>query len=314
MARSTLTHMLRSVILAAARSNRVERIVETAPLSRTVVRRFIAGDGAQDALRCTRELVGDGLSVTIDYLGEDTTNEAQATATRDEYLNLLDALAAAELTPAAEVSLKLSALGQAFDEKVAYDHARAVCAKATEAGTTVTLDAEDHTTTDSTLEVLARLRADFPTTGAVLQAYLRRTEADCRELAQSASRVRLCKGAYKEPESVAYQSRLDVDKSYVRCMNILMSGEGYPMIATHDPRLVAIGEDRAKWFDRTSDEFEFQLLYGVRPEEQRRLAQLGYTVRVYLPYGTEWYSYMMRRLAERPANLAFFARALRTKK
>lgn len=302
--------MLRSVILAAARSHRVERIVETAPVSRSIVRRFIAGEHVDDALQRTRELVADGLAVTIDHLGEDTTNPQQAEATRDEYLRLLDALHAAELTPAAEVSLKLSALGQVFDEKLAYEHAHAICAKASEAGTTVTLDAEDHTTTDSTLEVLGRLRADFPTTGAVLQSYLRRTEADCRELAVTGSRVRLCKGAYKEPESVAYQSRLDVDKSYVRCLNVLMSGAGYPMLATHDPRLVAIGEDRAKWFDRNPDEFEFQMLYGVRPDEQRRLAQLGYTVRVYLPYGTQWYAYMMRRLAERPANLGFLARAV----
>lgn len=302
--------MLRSVILAAARSHRVERIVETAPVSRSIVRRFIAGEHVDDALQRTRELVADGLAVTIDHLGEDTTNPQQAEATRDEYLRLLDALHAAELTPAAEVSLKLSALGQVFDEKLAYEHARAICAKASEAGTTVTLDAEDHTTTDSTLEVLGRLRAEFPTTGAVLQSYLRRTEADCRELAVAGSRVRLCKGAYKEPESVAYQSRLDVDKSYVRCLNVLMSGAGYPMLATHDPRLVAIGEDRAKWFDRNPDEFEFQMLYGVRPDEQLRLAGLGYTVRVYLPYGTQWYAYMMRRLAERPANLGFLARAV----
>ncbi|WP_426509893.1 proline dehydrogenase family protein [Dactylosporangium sp. McL0621] len=305
--------MLRSVILAAARSTRVERLVETAPVSRSIVRRFIAGEHADDALQRTRELVADGLSVTIDYLGEDTTNPHQAEATRDEYLKLLDALHAAELTPAAEVSLKLSALGQVFDEKVAYEHARAICAKATETGTTVTLDAEDHTTTDSTLEVLARLRGEFPTAGAVLQAYLRRTEADCRELAVAGSRVRLCKGAYKEPESVAYQSRLDVDKSYVRCLNVLMAGAGYPMLATHDPRLIGIGEDRAKWYERTPDEFEFQMLYGVRPEEQLRLARLGYTVRVYLPYGTQWYAYMMRRLAERPANVSFLARALRSR-
>ncbi|WP_433214086.1 proline dehydrogenase family protein [Dactylosporangium sp. CS-047395] len=305
--------MLRSVILAAARSNRVERLVETAPVSRSIVRRFIAGEHADDALQRTRELVADGLAVTLDHLGEDTTNPQQAEATRDEYLKILDALHAAELTPAAEVSLKLSALGQVFDEKVAYEHARAICAKASESGTTVTLDAEDHTTTDSTLEVLARLRAEFPTTGAVLQAYLRRTEADCRELAVAGSRVRLCKGAYKEPESVAYQSRLDVDKSYVRCLNVLMAGAGYPMLATHDPRLIEIGEDRAKWYERTPDEFEFQMLYGVRPDEQLRLAQLGYTVRVYLPYGTQWYAYMMRRLAERPANVGFLARALRSR-
>jgi Proline dehydrogenase len=147
----------------------------------------------------------------------------------------------------------------------------------------------------------------------VLQAYLRRTEADCRELAHAGSRVRLCKGAYSEPESVAYQSRLDVDRSYVRCLNALLAGEGYPMFATHDPRLIAIAEERARWYDRTQESFEFQLLYGVRPGEQRRLSRAGYTTRVYVPYGTEWYGYLVRRLAERPANLAFFLRALRSR-
>jgi proline dehydrogenase len=302
--------MLRSVILAASRSSRVERLVETAPYTRDVVRRFVAGTSTGDALRVTRRLVTDGLAVSLDHLGEDTVTPEQATAVRDEYLALLRALSAAELTPAAEVSVKLSALGQKFDEQFATENARAICAAATEAGSTVTLDMEDHTTTDSTLEILAKLRNDFPTTGAVLQAYLRRTEADCRDLATAGSRVRLCKGAYKEPESVAYQSVIEVDKSYVRCLNILMSGAGYPMLATHDPRLIAIGEDRARWFDRSPDEFEFQMLYGVRPNEQARLAGEGYPVRVYVPYGTDWYGYLMRRLAERPANLVFFARAL----
>jgi proline dehydrogenase len=305
--------MFRTVILAAAGSSQVERLVESVPLTRNVVDRFVAGTAGDDALRVTRGLIDQGLAVTLDYLGEDTTTPAQAEATRDEYLGLLDGLAAAELTPAAEVSVKLSALGQVFAEKVAEEYARAICAKASEAGTTVTLDMEDHTTTDSTLEILARLRADFPTVGVALQAYLRRTEADCRELAGPGSRIRLCKGAYHEPESVAYQSRLDVDKSYVRCLNTLMSGSGYPMVASHDPRLVAIAVDRAKWFDHSADEFEFQMLYGVRPEEQLRLVRAGYTVRVYVPYGTEWYGYLMRRLAERPANVAFFARALRSR-
>jgi proline dehydrogenase len=301
---------MRSVILAASRSSRVERLVETAPFTRDVVRRFVAGTITDDALRATHELVAKDLAVTLDHLGEDTVTAEQATAVREEYLTLLSALARAELTPAAEVSVKLSALGQKFDDKLAFDNIRAICAAATAANTTVTLDMEDHTTTDSTLDILARLRKDYPTTGAVLQAYLRRTEADCRELATAGSRVRLCKGAYKEPESVAYQSARDVDKSYVRCLNILLSGDGYPMLATHDPRLISIGEDRARWFDRAPDEFEFQMLYGIRPEEQTRLAREGYTVRVYVPYGIDWYGYLMRRLAERPANLAFFARAL----
>lgn len=306
--------MLRSVILAAARSQRVARLVETAPISRDVVHRFVAGPQTADALRTTKELVGNGLKVTLDYLGEDTRNAAQAERTRDEYLALLAGLSGAGLTSDAEVSVKLSALGQMFDEKLAEANARAIAAAAASAGTTVTLDMEDHTTTDSTLEMLARLRSEFPTTGAVLQSYLRRTEADCRELAVAGQRVRLCKGAYSEPESVAYQSRIDVDKSYVRCMNVLMSGPGYPMLATHDPRLIAIGEDRAKWFDRSSEEFEFQMLFGIRPQEQRRLASAGHQVRVYVPYGDQWYGYLMRRLAERPANLVFFARAMTGRK
>jgi proline dehydrogenase len=306
--------MLRSVFLAAARSSRIERLVDAAPLSRSVVRRFVAGAGADDALQVSRVLADDGLTVSLDYLGEDTRTAEQAVAVREAYVDLLGRLNTAGLTPAAEVSVKLSALGQKVDEKLAAEHARAICAAAAEAGTTVTLDAEDHTTTDSTLEILAELRKDFPATAAVLQAYLRRTEADCRELATVGSRVRLCKGAYAEPESVAYQSAIDVDKSYVRCLNILMSGAGYPMVATHDPRLVAIAEDRARWFDRAADEYEFQMLYGVRPEEQARLAADGQTVRVYVPYGDQWYGYLMRRLAERPANMAFFARALRSKK
>jgi proline dehydrogenase len=302
--------MLRSLILAAARSPRMARLVETAPMSRDVVNRFVAGTGVDDALRVTRQLVDEGLRVTLDNLGEDTLTPQQAEGVVEQYCALLRALHRAGTSSWAEVSVKLSALGQRFDEKLALGHAMTICAAADQVGTTVTLDMEDHGTTDSTLEILGRLRNDFPSVGVALQAYLRRTEGDCRELATAGSRIRLCKGAYAEPETVAYQSKLDIDKSYVRCLNILMSGEGYPMVATHDPRLVAIGGDRAKWFDRSSDEFEFQMLYGVRPEEQRRLVALGYTVRVYVPYGNEWYGYLMRRLAERPANVAFFARAL----
>ncbi len=323
--------MLRTVILAAARSSRVERLVETFPPSRAVVDRFVAGPVVADAVRVARELVDDGLAVTLDHLGEDdggadpaasppsrpgapATTLAHAEAGRDAYLTLLDALDTGRLTPTAEVSVKLSALGQRVDDQLALEYARSICARAAEVGTTVTLDMENHAGTDATLEVLGRLRADFPTVGVAVQAYLRRSEADCRELAAAGVRVRLCKGAYAEPESVAYPTRLEVDRSYVRCLNLLMAGPGYPMVATHDPRLIAIAENRAKWFGRSPDQFEFQLLYGVRPDEQRRLAREGYTARVYVPYGTQWYAYLMRRLAERPANLAFFLRAVRSRK
>jgi proline dehydrogenase len=300
--------MFRSVFLAAADSSRLGRLVTSASISKNVARRFVAGDDVEAALAAARELADDGLSITVSHLSPATTTAEQARATREEYVTLLGRLKTAGLTPAAEVSVKLSALGQRLDEKLAYEHALAVCAAASEAGTAVTLDAEDHTSTDSTLEILADLRKEYPSTGAVLQAYLRRTEGDCRELATAGSRVRLCKGAYPEPESVAFTDALDIDKSFVRCLNILMSGEGYPMVATHDPRLIAIAEDRARWFDRAADEFEFQMLYAMRAEEQARLAANGNIVRVYLPYGTEWYGYLLRRLAERPSTAVRFAR------
>jgi proline dehydrogenase len=226
---------------------------------------------------------------------------------------LLDRLADAGLASSAEVSVKLTAVGQSLEEGMARDNAAAICAAAARCGTTVTVDMEDHTTTDSTLGIVRDLRRDFPWVGAVLQAYLHRTEADCRDLATAGSRVRLCKGAYREPASVAYQTRLDVDRSYTRCLQVLMAGDGYPMVATHDPRLVAIAQRLATDAGRGADEHEFQMLYGIRPHEQLRLAAGGATVRVYVPYGDEWYGYLMRRLAERPANVMFFLRALATK-
>ncbi len=307
--------MLRQVLLQASRSSALRSVVETAPGSRQVVRRFVPGTGAQDAVRACQGLLADGLTVTLDHLGEDTTDPEQARGVRDAYLDVLRQLSDAGYTGGGkvEVSVKLSAVGQALGadgEKIALENARAVCEAAAAAGTTVTLDMEDHTTTDSTLFVLRELRQDFPWVGAVLQAYLYRTEADCKDLATEGSRVRLCKGAYKEPPSVAYQSALDVDRSYVRCLSVLMAGQGYPMVASHDPRIVDIAGALAVKHRRTPADHEYQMLYGVRPEEQRRLARDGETVRVYVPYGAEWYGYLMRRLAERPANVAFFLRSL----
>jgi proline dehydrogenase len=308
--------VLRQVLLAAADSENMRRLVETAPVSRRVVARYVAGAGTEDAVRVAGELDGQGLLSTLDHLGEDTVELSQAEATRDAYLALLGRLADSGLSGGAEVSVKLSAVGQALPgdgEKVALDNARRICEAAQAAGTTVTLDMEDHTTTDSTLAILRELRADFPSVGAVLQAYLRRTEADCRDLAYAGSRVRLCKGAYAEPESVAFPDAHEVDRAYVRCLKVLMAGEGYPMIATHDPRLVEIGGVLAMRYGREPGVYEYQMLYGIRPEEQRRLATVGEKVRVYVPYGTEWYAYLMRRLAERPANMAFFLRSLVSK-
>ncbi len=309
--------MLREPLLLLSRSGTIKKLVSTMPVSAGSVNGYVPGETTESAVDATARLVEDGLTVTLDFLGEDTLDVAQADATVAAYKDVLAELSRRGLARNAEVSVKLSAIGQALDDhghKVALENARAICRAARNAGTTVTLDMEDHTTTDSTLSILRDLRKDFPETGAVLQAYLHRTEADCRALAYEGSRVRLCKGAYNEPDEVAFQGRADVDKSYVRCLKVLMAGQGYPMVASHDPRLISIASSIAGRYGREKGTYEFQMLYGIRPEEQRRLARKGETVRVYVPYGQEWYGYLMRRLAERPQNLTFFLRSLISKK
>ncbi|RSM35192.1 proline dehydrogenase [Amycolatopsis balhimycina DSM 5908] len=308
--------MLRAPLLAAARSRRIRGLVEAVPATRSVVRRFVAGSESADAVRVARELAADGRRITLDHLGEDTTDAGQAAATVRAYEAVLTALAAEGLATGADVSVKLSAVGQFLPsngEDVALENARKICAAAEAVGATVTLDMEDHTTTDLTLGILRELRGEYPWVGAVLQAYLRRTEQDCVSLSGPGSRVRLCKGAYAEPESVAFAEKSEVDKSYVRCLRVLMAGQGYPMVASHDPRMIGIAAALAEENGRTDDDHEFQMLYGIRPEEQRRIAASGARMRVYVPYGDEWYGYFMRRLAERPANLAFFLRGLATR-
>ncbi|MGH3799304.1 MAG: proline dehydrogenase family protein [Pseudonocardiaceae bacterium] len=302
--------MLRPLILAAAGNPTVRRLVATAPVSRYLVSRFVAGVSIEQAVAATTGLVADGLAVTLDHLGEGVADEAGADSAVRAYLELLSRLTAEGLANRAEVSVKLSAVGQRLDEALALRNAARICAAAEHAGTTVTLDAEDHTLTDSTLRVHAELCRSWPTTGAVLQAYLHRTLDDCRALAVQGTRVRLCKGAYAEPPELAFGASDEVAHSFVRCANTLLAGPGYPMFATHDPRLIAIVGERARWYGRPPGSFEYQMLYGVRPAEQRRLAVGGDTVRVYLPYGSDWYSYLTRRLAERPGNLAFFLRAV----
>jgi len=298
--------MLRSTLLAAARSPRVRALVESGPFD-PLVSRFVAGATAEDALVVVRGLAVDRL-VTVDHLGEDSTEREQADTNVAAYERIFALIGGAGLADRVEASVKLSALGQSLavdGDKIALEGARRVCAAAAAVGTTVTVDMEDHTTTDRTLETVRELRVDHPWVGAVVQAHLRRTEADCRDLAGPGSRVRLCKGAYDEPGSVAYRERADVDAAFERCLRVLMAGAGLPMVATHDPRLIELARTLGR--DRP---YELQMLHGVRPAAQRALAAQGETMRVYLPYGTEWFGYFMRRLAERPANLAFFARSL----
>jgi proline dehydrogenase len=307
--------MLRRALLRVSRSEKIKNLMTTAPVTAGVVERFVAGETSHHVVTVSRRLVSAGLLVSIDYLGEDPTDRSDVDAAVVAYLDLLTKLRESGLSAPAEVSIKLTALGQHLRDgpQLALENAELICRAARMADAAVTLDMEDHSTTDSTLEILHRLRKEYPDTGTVLQAYLYRTEDDCRDLAVAGSRVRLCKGAYAEPESVAFQDRQEINKSYVRCMKILMAGGGFPMLATHDPTLIDIGLKLASEHGRGPGDFEFQMLYGVRPTEQQRLARLGHAVRVYVPYGTDWYGYLIRRLAERPSNLRFFVRSLITK-
>jgi proline dehydrogenase len=310
--------VLRRILLAASDSGRMRQLVTTAPVARGVVARYVAGDGAGDAVTVAARLREGGLLVSLDHLGEDTRDARQAEAATGEYTALLARLATAGLTAggAAEVSVKPTAVGLGLadhGEKTATENISRICAAASAAGTTVTVDMEDHSHVDATLRIVGALRAEFPGLGCVIQSQLRRSADDCAALAAPGSRVRLCKGAYNAPQDVAFTSRAEVDRSYVRCLRALMRGDGYPMLATHDPRLIEIAAAQAYLTGRGPGDFEYQMLYGIRPAEQQRLAAGGARMRVYLPYGSDWYGYLVRRLAERPANLAFFARSLATR-
>lgn len=308
--------MLRELLVSASRSEKLEHLVSTSPLSRGVVNRFVAGTTTADVIATVQGLHEHGLLASVDRLGEDTLDRAAAEATVSDYKDVLSALAGAGLTGSSEVSVKLSAVGQALGsdgEAIALENALSICAAAKAVGTTVTFDMEDHTTIDSTLRILATIRNEFPMAGGVLQAQLLRTEDDVAALSYQDSRIRLCKGAYAEAADVAYVERVEIDKAFVRSMRNLIESSAYPMLATHDPRLIQIGQALALSSGRDKSTFEFQMLLGVRPQEQLRLAQLGYKVRIYVPYGQQWYPYLMRRMAEKPTNLALFLRSLISK-
>ena len=305
---------LRSAILAASRSTRVRTTVASVSATRRVVDRFVAGATAADALECVHRLTGDGLLATVDHLGEEVDDDAGADATVEAYRALLDALSSKDLAQGADVSVKLTALGLDVGHAGALDRARAVLDSARAVGATMTIDMEHSSRTSVTLDTVRALRDEDPTVAAVLQAMLRRTEDDARALAAEGARVRLCKGAYAEDSDVAYQHRVEVDASYRRCLAILMGSACRPLVATHDPSMVTAALELAAAEGRGPGDYELQMLLGVRPDEQLRLRSLGLAVRVYVPYGTEWWGYLTRRLAEPPANLIFFLRALSSRR
>jgi len=297
--------MLRKTLLYLSNQRRVFAFVRRNGLAKRMASRFVAGETIEDAMTAVRALNARGITVSLDLLGESVHREEEARATARSYIDLLDRIHQQKLD--ANVSLKLTAMGLDVSEELCVANMQMVLERAREYGSFVRIDMESSQYTDRTLHLFEhRLYPSYPeNVGIVLQSYLRRTLADVEYANRLGCRVRLCKGAYQEPASVAFPDKRDVDASYVRCMHALMSEGNYPGIATHDERIIAEAKRFAKERGIATDRYEFQMLYGVRRDLQERLVREGYRMRVYVPFGTQWYPYLMRRLAERPANVAF---------
>jgi len=302
--------MLRATLIKASGSPFLKRQMSVNPIARRVAARFIAGDTLDDAEAAVRALNAAGATVALDFLGENTTSTEQAVESTGAYLAALDRIEAAGLD--ANVSVKLTAMGLDVDVEFAAGQAAMVVERAKAVGAMVGVDMESHGYVDRTLAMVDRLRhlTGREGLGVCLQSYLHRTPDDLATLNGWEVPVRLVKGAYKEPPEVAHQTRGRVDDAYARLLEPLLEANPYPMVASHDPKLVARAKEIAARLGRDRDTFEFQMLYGVARELQRRVVAEGYRLRVYVPYGDQWYPYFMRRLAERPANLAFFLSSL----
>ncbi len=304
MATSTATGLLRHGLLAVGARTEIRDLAMHLPAARSFAGRFVAGETRADALRAVLELRARGIQATVDFLGEHVREASQAEAVAAEYEALLADFAARHLD--AQVSVKPTALGLDVDEALCRVLVGRIAALAAANGAAVRIDMEGSAYTERTLALFKALHGEHPNVGIVLQAYLRRTAADVEEMLQLGASVRLCKGAYDEPPTIAFANKAEVDASYQRLMERLLLEGHRPAFATHDPRLIR----HALWFAAEHgvgrERFDFEMLYGIGRPLQRRLADAGYTVRVYVPYGREWYGYFLRRLAERPANLAFF--------
>ena len=306
--REAATRAMRASLLTLSRRRWLGRLATRLPVSRQVVGRFIAGQTLDEALDVLEAVQGAGLLTTIDVLGEAVTSAELARAAAGRYVDTLDALRARGLE--GNVSLKLSQMGLDVDPAQCRQNVARIFARAAETGAFVRIDMEDHTKVDATLALWRDLRPVNPDSGVVVQSMLRRSESDIERLIGERARVRLCKGAYQEPPAAAYQEKAEVDASYARLMErLLLEGER-PALATHDTRLIRAAVEIARRAGIDRDRVEFQMLYGVRRDLQQQLIDAGYRVRLYVPYGGEWYPYYMRRLAERPANVAFIAGSL----
>jgi proline dehydrogenase len=299
---------LRRTILYLSRHKALRKWIETSPAARKLSSRFVAGSRLEDALEVCRKMRADGITATLDYLGENVTSLDEAAACRDTYIRALHAMREAGVEP--NVSLKLTQFGLDLSEAACAQNVRVLVETAASMRGFVRIDMESSQYTDRTLALVTSLHNEFGACGTVIQAYLRRSAADIECLERERIRVRLCKGAYLEPPEAAFPDKAEVDRHYLLLAKSLLTSGEYPAIATHDERIINELESFVEERRFPPDRFEFQMLYGIRRDLQRRLVKDGYRLRLYVPFGEAWYPYFMRRLAERPANLLFFARNL----
>lgn len=301
------------LLAAWARNDRVRDVALSTAAARDLVSRYVAGQHLDDLIPVLKSLVNKGLRVSVEYLGKEVQSGADAEQNLDSYLALVARLADEGLARGCELSIRLGWLGQELGvdgRAQSLRLARRISRAANNAGAFVTVDMSQHDLVGPTLEAWGQLHQDLPSTGVTLQAALYRTARDVPSLALPGNRVRLVKGAFSEPRQVAFRNSHEIDLAYVRSLRKLMQSQAVPLVATHDPRLVSITEELVRRTGRARDSYEFQMMYGIRPHEQRRLVDIGHPTRTYVPFGPGWYSYYLRRLAERPANTALFARSL----
>ncbi len=304
-----MQQILRRPMLALADNRAVEGLMRRNGFSKGLVRRFVAGEDLETALEAVRGVAAQGMTATLDQLGENVATVEEARAAASSYVTILRRMAAADLEP--NISVKLTMLGLDLGDNLARENMVPILEAAREVGGFVRIDMEGSAYTERTIEITEALHARFPDqVGTVIQSYLKRSAEDVERMIARGARVRLVKGAYAEPPTVAFQDRREVDAAYERLMRRLLDAGRYPAIATHDPNLIRAARQHVKQQGITSDRWEFQMLYGVRRDEQTALTAAGYRMRVYVPYGTQWYPYFTRRIAERPANAIFVLRQL----
>lgn len=299
---------MRAILLKLSESKRLAPLIMRNGVSRRVARRFVAGETLDHAIEAAREVNRAGRSASLDLLGENVSDEAGARNAGDGYLAMFDRIAKEKLE--ANVSLKLTQLGLDLSEELCQELLERIVEHATEQGNFVRVDMEGSAYTQRTIDITKRVRAKHKGVGTVMQAYLFRTENDIRDLLAAGCRLRLCKGAYKEPAEIAFPEKRDVDANYVKLMKLILPSGIYHGMATHDPAMIDATKEFAREKRIGLDRFEFQMLYGIRTDLQEQLVRAGYRLRIYIPFGTDWFPYFMRRLAERPANLVFFLRNL----